>query len=203
MPLLQQQLEQQISEQEYLDGELLSDVKHEFIDGSVYAMAGASADHGRIAGNLFAAFLRHLQGRNSPCEPFQADMKVKTGKKFFYPDVLVACEQEENDYYRNAPLLIVEVVSQSTRKADNTVKRLSYQNIPSLQEYVLIEQDFVDVEVCRRTNNWRPEHYYLGDAVHFASIDLTLPVEDIYARVMNDDMQAYRNNLESSQAKNQ
>lgn len=194
MPLPQQQPQQQISEQEYLDGELLSDVKHEFIDGSVYAMAGASADHGRIAGNLFAAFLRHLQERKSPCEPFLADMKVKTGNKFFYPDVLISCEQEENDYYRNAPVLIVEVVSQSTRKKDNTIKRLSYQNISSLEEYVLIEQDFVDIEICRRKKHWRPEHYYLGDEVHFASIDLTLPVEDIYARVMNDDMQDHRKN---------
>ena len=192
MALPQQQTEQQISEQEYLDGELLSDVKHEFLDGTVYAMAGASADHGRISGNLFAAFLRHLQERKSPCEPFLADMKVKTGNKFFYPDVLIACEQEENDYFRNAPLLIVEVVSQSTRKIDNTLKRLSYQSIPSLKEYVLIEQDFVDVEICRRKNHWRPEHYYLGDKVLFAAIDLTLPVEEIYARVMNDDMRAYR-----------
>ncbi|XOF34342.1 MAG: Uma2 family endonuclease [Candidatus Electrothrix sp. YB6] len=195
MPLPQQEPEQQISEQEYLDGELLSDVKHEFIDGSVYAMAGASADHGRIAGNLFAAFLRHLQEQKSPCEPFLADMKVKTGNKFFYPDVLISCEQEENDYYRNAPLLIVEVVSRSTRKNDNTVKRLCYQNIPSLEEFVLIEQDFVDIEVCRRNKHWRPEHYYLGDAVHFASINLTLPVEDIYARVMNDEMRAHRGML--------
>ncbi|MCI5121737.1 MAG: Uma2 family endonuclease, partial [Candidatus Electrothrix sp. AUS4] len=94
----------------------------------------------------------------------------------------------------NAPLLIVEVVSQSTRKKDNTLKRLSYQTLPSLEEYVLIEQDFVDVEMCRRSKHWWPEHYYLGDVVHFASIDLTLSVEDIYARVMNDDMQAYRKN---------
>ena len=192
MPLPQQHPQQQISEQEYLDGELLSDVKHEFIDGFVYAMAGASADHGRIAGNLFAAFLRRLQERKSPCEPFLADMKVKTGNKFFYPDVLVSCEQEENDYYRNAPLLIVEVVSRSTRKRDNTLKRLAYQNIPALEEYVLIEQDFVDVEMCRRSRHWWPEHYYLGDTVHFASIDLALPVEDIYTRVMNDEMRAYR-----------
>ena len=83
MPLPQQQ--PQISEQEYLDGELLSDMKHEFVDGSVYAMAGASADHGRIAGNLFAAFLRHLQERKSPSEPFLADMKIKTEKSFFIP----------------------------------------------------------------------------------------------------------------------
>ncbi|MGB5686583.1 MAG: Uma2 family endonuclease [Candidatus Electrothrix sp.] len=78
-------LPQQISEQEYLDVERLSDVKHEFIDGSVCAMAGASADHGRIAGNLFAAFLRHLQESKSSCESFQADMKVKIGKSFFIP----------------------------------------------------------------------------------------------------------------------
>ncbi len=192
MPLSQQQAEQEISEQEYLDGELLSEVRHEFIDGVVYAMAGASADHGRIAGNLFAAFLRHLQEGKTPCEPFQADMKMKTGKKYFYPDVLVSCEQEESEYYRNAPLLIVEVVSPSTRKTDNTLKRLAYQNSPSLEEYVLIEQDFVDIEICRRKNHWRPEHYYLGDDVHFAAIDLTLSVEAIYARVMNDDMQTYR-----------
>ncbi|MCI5147263.1 MAG: Uma2 family endonuclease, partial [Candidatus Electrothrix sp. AR3] len=80
-----------------------------------------------------------------------------------------------------------------TRKNDNTIKRLSYQNIPSMEEYVLIEQNFVDVEMCRRSNHWRSEHYYLGDEVHFASIDLTLPVKDMYARVMNDDMRAYRN----------
>ncbi|MCI5125889.1 MAG: Uma2 family endonuclease [Candidatus Electrothrix sp. AR5] len=187
-----QQPEQQISEQEYLEGELISEVRHEFIDGSVYEMAGASADHGRIAKNIFAAFLRHLQGWKSPCEPFQADMKVKTGKKFLYPDVLVSCEQEESEYYRNAPLLIVEVVSQATRKKDNTIKRLSYQNIPSLEEYILIEQNFVDIEMCRRKNHWRPEHYYLGDTVRFAPIDLILPVEDIYARVMNDDMRVHR-----------
>lgn len=89
---------------------------------------------------------------------------------------------------------VVEVVSQSTRKKDNTIKRQSYQSLPSLEEYVLIEQDFVDIEVCRRSKHWWPEHYYLGDTVHFASIDLTLSVEDIYARVMNDDMQAYRKN---------
>ncbi len=94
--------------------------------------------------------------------------------------------------YRNASPLIVEVVSQSTRKKDNTLKRLSYQNIFSLEEYVLIEQNFVDVEICRRSNHWRSEHYYLGDEVHFASIDLALPVEAIYARVMNDDMRAHR-----------
>ena len=192
MPLHQQLIDQEISEQEYLDGERISEVKHELIDGYVYVMAGASANHGRISGNILAAFLQHLQLKDTTCEPFSSDMKVKAGKNFFYPDVLVACEQEENEYYRNAPLIIVEVVSQSTRKQDNTLKRLSYQSLPGLQEYVLIEQDFVDVEICRRNNQWQPEHYYLGDEVSFASIELSLSVEQIYARVMNDEMRTLR-----------
>ena len=99
-------------------------------------------------------------------------MKVKTGKRFFYPDIVVACEKEKNDYYRNSPLIIVEVLSSSTRKKDHTLKRLSYQNLPSLQEYVLVEQDIVGIEV------------------YFAAIDLYLSVEEIYARVINKELSA-------------
>ena len=175
-----------ISEREYLEGEQVSDIKHELIDGQVYAMVGARANHGRISGNVFSSFFNQL--RNTPCEPFFADMKVKAGKNFFYPDIVVACEDEQNEYYRDAPLIIVEVLSATTRKKDHTLKRLSYQNLPSLQEYVLIEQDIVDVEICRRNNHWQPEHHYLGDVVYFAAIDLRLPVEEIYMRVTNQDI---------------
>lgn len=176
-----------LSEQEYLEGELVSDIKHEYIDGVAYAMAGASANHVRIVANLVAKLLPQLA--NTPCEPFFSDMKVKAGANFFYPDVLIDCGNENRDmYYTAAPTLIVEVLSKSTRKTDKALKRLAYQNLPSLQEYVLVEQDFVDVEICRRANHWQSEHYFLGDTVHFASINLTMPVEDIYARVANEDM---------------
>jgi Uma2 family endonuclease len=148
-------------------------------------MAGASANHGRLSGTIFNAFFNQLN--NTPCEPFLADMKVKVGTKFFYPDVMVACDDEKEDYYRQSPLIIVEVLSHSTRKRDHTLKRLNYQSLPSLKEYVLIEQAIVDVEICRRDNHWQPEHYYLGDKVYFAAIDLYLPVDDIYARVVNDE----------------
>jgi len=111
---------------------------------------------------------------------------------FFYPDVIVVCDdQTEDDYYTESPKIIVEVLSKSTRRTDQTLKRSAYQKLPSLEEYVLIEQDFVDVEICRRSNGWRSEHYYLGDEVYFAAIDLRLPVEAIYARVVNDDMQEF------------
>lgn len=179
-----------ISEQEYLDGELISDIKHEYIDGEVYAMTGASANHNRIATELARQLGNHLV--NSPCEVFNADMKLKAGQNFFYPDVIVDCNRANgDDYYTDSPLIVVEVLSKTTRKTDHTLKRLAYQNLPSLQEYVLIEQDFVDIEVCRRSNHWQSEHFFLGDEVYLAAVDLRIPVETLYARVDNEDMRVF------------
>ncbi len=176
-----------LSEEDYLQGELISDVKHELVAGSVYAMAGASANHERIAGNIYRKFGNHLYG--TPCEPFGSDMKVKAGSNFFYPDVIVDCNFDESQpYYTESPIIIVEVLSKATRKIDETTKLLSYINLPSLQEYVLIEQDYVDIQVIRSREAWLPRHYFLGDEVTFESIELVLPVEDIYDRVRNDDM---------------
>ncbi|MDP2177468.1 Uma2 family endonuclease [Methylicorpusculum sp.] len=108
-----------ISEEDYLQGELTSDVKHELIGGSVFAMAGASANHERICLNISRKFGDHLNG--SPCEPFGSDMKVKTGSNYFYPDVIVACNFDESQpYFTETPIIIVEVVSKTTRKTDET-----------------------------------------------------------------------------------
>lgn len=179
-----------VTEDEYLAGEKVSDVKHEFVDGQVYAMSGASANHERITKNIARKFGNHLE--NSPCEPFGPDMKVKVGSKYFYPDVLVDCDFDENEpYFATSPTIIVEVLSESTHQIDRTVKRLAYLNIPTLVEYVLIEQDFVDIEVMRKSDQWKSTHYFLGDEVHFESIDLTLCVEEIYHRVRNNNMDEY------------
>ena len=179
-----------VSVVDYLEGELISETKHEYLDGQVYAMAGASRNHERIAGNVFGEIRNWL--KNRPCEPFASDMKVKAGNNFFYPDVMVVCdEQNPHEYYTASPVIIVEVLSKSTRRMDETTKRLAYFNIPSLQEYVLIEQDIVDVEICCRSKGWISEHYFMGDMVSFESIGLSLPVEEIYARVDNDDVRTY------------
>jgi Uma2 family endonuclease len=176
-----------IREEDYLQGEINSKVKHELIDGGVYAMAGASGNHERISLNISRRFGNHLEGL--PCEPFGSDMKVKVGSNFFYPDVIVDCNfNEVEPYYTDSPVIIVEVLSKSTRRTDETIKREAYLDIPTLQEYVLIEQDFVDIEIVRRTEGWQPKHYFLGDEVTFHSIDLTLLVEDVYLRVHNEDM---------------
>ncbi|MGN7610918.1 Uma2 family endonuclease [Magnetococcales bacterium HHB-1] len=180
-----------LTEEAYLEGEKTSDVKHEYIDGYVYAMVGAKLNHNRIASTLNRAFGFHL--KNKSCDVLQSDFKVKAKNQFFYPDVVVKCDDltDTHELYTEKPILVVEVLSGSTRKRDKTTKMLGYINIPSLKEYVLIEQDFVDVEILRRTNGWRSEHFYLGDRITFESIDLTLSVEEIYARVDNKDMRTF------------
>lgn len=174
-----------ISEEDYLDGEKVSDIKHEYIDGQVYAMSGAHANHNRIAGNVYRKMGNHLEGK--PCQPYTSDMKVKVGSKYFYPDVMVDCGDVDG-YFTETPVILVEVLSKSTRRTDKTLKLMAYSQIDSLQEYVLIEQDFVEVEVVRRSTGWRPERFYLGDEVTLAAIGLTLSVEEIYERVQNADM---------------
>jgi Uma2 family endonuclease len=175
---------------EYLKNEQDSDSKHEYLEGQVYAMVGASKNHQRIIVNLGSIFSSHL--KNIPCDTFTSDIKVKIGDlAFFYPDVIVACEQERDNYYSEQPLIIVEVLSKSTRRVDETTKRRLYQTLPSLQEYVLIEQDIVDIEICRRSQGWQPEHYFMGDEINFAAIDLTVSVNEIYERVVNEDVKAF------------
>lgn len=175
------------SVEDYLKYEEASTVKHELIDGVIYAMAGASANHERIAGNLYRKFGNHLE--NTPCEPFGSDMKLKVHSNFYYPDIIVDCHFDESTpFFTETPIIVVEVLSRKTRKTDETLKLMAYINIPSLQEYVLIEQDIVDVQVLRRSEGWIPKHYFMGDDVTFESIGLTLPVEDIYYRVQNEDV---------------
>jgi Uma2 family endonuclease len=116
-----------------------------------------------------------------------------SSKKYRYPDVMVICDDDssDNDYIRKNPLIIIEVLSKSTRKKDKVEKRQEYLALPSLQEYVLIEQDFAEIEVQRRSENWQSFHYYLGDQITFASVGVTLSVEEIYQRVDNRDMQDF------------
>ena len=179
-----------ISPETYLAQELAADTKHEYLDGYVYAMSGASKNHQSIAANVLANIHTHLKG--TPCHPYGSDVKIKAGNYFFYPDAMVVCQdQTNNDYYTESPLLVVEVLSKPTCILDKTRKFKAYQSLSSVMEYVLIEQDIVDVEVCRRPSGWMPNHYFLGDEVHLESIDCHLPVAEIYRWVENEDMAAF------------
>ena len=180
-----------VSEEEYLATESAAEQKREYIDGRVYAMAGAGYNHNCIAANVLRKFGNHLEG--TPCATFMADIRLKLGKDYVYPDVLVDCSKMRgDDVFSSAPVIIVEVLSRSTRKTDTTTKLIRYINLPSLQEYVLIEPDIVSVQVLRRSKNWLPEYFFLGDDVRFESIGLTLPVEDLYDRVDNPDINEYK-----------
>jgi len=190
---LARKISSEVSETEYLEGELISDVKHEYIDGEVYAMAGASMKHNLISSNVSRELGNKLKENNSACNIFSSDMKVKVnGIKtgYFYPDVMIVCDSND-DYYQSSPLIIIEVLSKSTRKKDKSSKKLAYFNIPSLQEYMIIEQDYCEVEVYRKSEHWNSTLYILGDKVPLTSINSTLSVEDIYYHIDNEDMTHY------------
>jgi len=181
-----------LSEDEYLHYELKNDLKHEYVNGEAIAMSGASVNHGRISGNIFRKFGNHLEKKT--CEPFMSDMKVKTSAgNYRYPDVMVVCDNDfiYNGYVTQTPVILVEVLSPSTRRIDEKIKLLEYTNIPSLKEYVLIEQSCADITLYRKSDQWRSTHYFLGEDIYFESIDLTVSVEDIYHRVDNDDVLSF------------
>ena len=192
MPLVKKS-DTKFSEEDYLEGELISEVRHEYIDGTVYAMSGASKNHNLISQNFSRELVNELKQKKSPCRTFSENVKVRESKEtiqYFYPDVFVTCDPDDNEseYYVNSPVIIVEVLSQSTRKYDLTTKKLYYFNIPTLREYVVIEQDICQVEVFRKSDDWRPTAYFPGDKIIFESIDVTLSVEDIYYQVTNNDI---------------
>lgn len=176
-----------ITEADYLEGEKTSPVKHEYVDGHIYAMAGAHSNHNLITGNVHGEFRSHLKGKS--CRAYMSDMKVRlnNGSKYYYPDVLVNCPPV-NGYFTETPTIIVEVLSNSTRRIDETEKRMAYMQIETLEEYVLIAQDFVQIEVIRKSEGWKSSKYFLGDEVTFNCIGLTLSVADIYDGVDNTDM---------------
>jgi len=172
--------EDYLTQEQYLEGENFSDIKHEYIDGQVYAMVGATRAHNTISVNILSEIRNHLKGK--PCQPFMSDMKVKVDQKFFYPDVLVDCSEgvSNKSLFTENPTLIIEVLSESTSTTDRTTKFAAYRTIPSLLEYVLVEQDSMHIQVYRRSEDWHGQVYLKGEEVHFGSIDLVLPIEDAY-----------------------
>ena len=180
-----------LSVDDFLAGEVRSEVNHEYVDGQAYAMAGGSVNHNLIGGNIYRLLGNHLL--NQSCKPFMADMLLKTTQTCFrYPDVAVFCDDFAGDEnYLDNPVLLVEVLSRSTRQNDKGSKLTEYLALPSLQEYMLVEQDFVEIQLLRRRNNWRLESYYLGQTVLLDSVGAELAVEDIYHKVSNGDVREW------------
>lgn len=176
--------------EEYLKLEQDAEIRHEYVAGQIYAMAGASEAHNLIAGNIFALLRPHLRGTS--CRAFVSDMKVKVKTQqadiFYYPDLLVTCDPNDNKkYFKTNPSLIVEVLSDSTETTDKREKRINYQTLESLQEYVLISQDEMKVEIYHRdsNDNWTVETLGKNDDLQLDSVGLTLTMPDIYEDVFS------------------
>lgn len=174
-----------LSVDDYLAGESVSPVKREYLGGMVYAMAGGSNAHNLIASNTLVAIGSRLRGHN--CRPFNSDTKVRvqmpTHVRFYYPDVSVICRPNPpTDTYQDEPAVLIEVLSRATRRIDEGEKKDAYLTIPSLNVYVLLEQENAAAVVFRRTNHGFVRDVYQGlDAlVPLPEIELDLPLLDIY-----------------------
>jgi Uma2 family endonuclease len=177
---------QRLSVAEYLEAETESPVRHEYVDGQIFAMAGASDRHNRVSINLTSKLDDKLG--DGPCEVFMSDMKVWVSESvFYYPDVVVACDGPGADeYYRKRPRLIIEVSSPSTERIDRSEKLVAYKHVKSLKEYVIVSQDRVRIEVFRRVrgDRWNWEVLTeLGDELRLESVGLTVTLAEVYRRV--------------------
>ncbi len=176
-----------IPEQDYLQGEKLADLRHEYVDGQVVAMAGTSKRHNRIAGNIYRALMATDQQN---CDAYIGDIKVRIEQhnSYYYPDVMVGCEESDtaDEYYLEKPCLIIEVLSPSTEKKDATEKLLAYQAIASLQAYIMVEQNSCHVSLIYRQDSrhwWVKKFTDLEDIISLPCPDMELKVADIYARI--------------------
>jgi Uma2 family endonuclease len=176
--------------EEYLAFEKTSPIRHEYVDGHIYAMTGASKNHARITKNIAYGVETHL--RDSACEPYTTEVKVKArATRYYYPDVVVTCEaaaeDPEDPYLIVQPILIVEVLSPTTKRTDKVEKMNAYQQIPGLLEYVIVAQDQMRVEIYRHRKAgdvWQGEVFTEPtEQITCESIGLSLSLADIYRRV--------------------
>jgi Uma2 family endonuclease len=177
-----------VSVEGYLAGELISPIKHEYVGGVVYAMAGARNLHNVIAGNVYAALHVRLRGRK--CRPFNADTKIRIQLpghvRFYYPDASVTCRPNPlNDSFQDEPAVVVEVLSRRTRRIDEGERKDAYLTIPSLSVYILIEQEMRAVVAFRRTESSFVREVYHGEeaVLPLGEIGVELPLAEIYEGV--------------------
>ena len=188
---MQRHTERHYSLDDYFAVELHSPIKHEFYNGEIFAMAGASVAHNHITANVLGALRTALRG--TPCSAFGSDLRLMTPAGLFtYPDAMVICGQigltrDRPDTVTN-PVLLVEVLSDATRDYDQGEKFTLYKSIPTLRDYLLIEQDRVLIEhhTLGPEGVWTPAGITQLDAlIDIASIPVTLPVGDVYDRVLS------------------
>jgi Uma2 family endonuclease len=172
---------------DYLAWENTQEDRHEFLDGEVFAMAGAEDRHVTVAMNLAFALRQHLSG--SRCRTYMSDMRlqVASANSYFYPDVLVTCSaaDQASRSVKTEPVLIIEVLSPSTAAYDRGLKFSHYRNLASLQEYVLVDLETRSTDCYRKGADglWVLHPFARGDTVSLASVALAVTPEQMFAEV--------------------
>ncbi|WP_460675548.1 Uma2 family endonuclease [Hymenobacter coalescens] len=172
--------------EEYLALEEVSEVRHEYYRGEIFAMSGASLPHNRVLGNSYMALMNRLNP--DVCEAFIDGALVEISSEcYLYPDVIVSCHDEDlaSDRILRHPSVIIEVLSPKTADYDRTSKLRLYQRLPSLQHYVLIRQDYCWVDcLTRAADEWSLRVYdSLTDELELSTLGITLPLAELYKRV--------------------
>lgn len=181
------QHERWISLEEYLELDRTSlDVKYEYVDGRIYAMAGESTSHSLITMNISTLLRSHLRGKT--CRAYNSDMKFLLSEKVcYYPDVTVSCDPRDIQAIKHElcyPRLVIEVLSPSTELRDRTEKLAHYQKCQTIEEYVLVSQDRQAVEIYTRNGNkWIYQMFESGEGIELTSIDFHCPIEAFYEDV--------------------
>ncbi|MFT4094748.1 MAG: Uma2 family endonuclease [Niabella sp.] len=174
---------------EYLEMEKDAVTKHEFYQGEIFAMAGASTRHVIIATNLIIQIGLKLKGK--PCRPYGSDMRIHIPENtlFTYPDISIICgdviSSPEDEDTAVQPVVLIEILSPSTKNYDRGQKFKLYRDIPSLKEYILIDSESINIEVFRLNANrhWELEEYTIADDVlAIDAVSITIPLQEIYER---------------------
>ncbi len=172
-----------VSVEDYLAGELQSAVKHEYLGGVLYAMAGARYTHNLIASNVLIALGARLRGHK--CRALNSDSKIRIRlphqTRVYYPDASVVCNPGE-ERYQDEPRILVEVLSQATRRLDEGEKKDAYLTIPSLELYLLLEQQTPAAVAFRRTDEGFVREVYQGleQSIEFGLVQVPLVIAELY-----------------------
>lgn len=178
-----------ITREEYLQGELVSEIRHEYVVGNVYAMSGGTLNHQRIAGNFFHLAKSQLAGKS--CFPTGSDFKLRVPlgggeEAFYYPDGMIICiPVPGNALFTDSPSVILEVLSPNTRRIDEVQKFRDYITIPTLDTYILAETDSPLLTLHRRDDaSFRREILSGLDAIlDLPEAALTIPLAELYRDV--------------------
>jgi Uma2 family endonuclease len=178
-----------LTPEEYFAWEEQQQIRHEYINGELYAMTGGTLNHSEIASNFGFILKAHLRA-NSSCRILNSDARVNihNSSNYVYPDVSVSCDARDKSAtnFLNHPCLIVEVLSPKTEAYDRGDKFFLYRQSPSLQDYVLVSTNKIAVDIYHLNDRgrWEILSYTAGDLVELACINLSFPIEDIFENIV-------------------